>query len=257
MNKQAKSDTKRGIEWTDYTWNPIGGCKHKCRWEMTDGSIAICYAEAVAHRLASSAYPNGFDYHYWRPEVLNAPLGIQQPARIFLDSMSDLMGHWVPKTQIEQVLSICEQSPQHVFQLLTKNAPRLLEFDFPPNVWIGVSAPPTFFMGKRLSISQQIRMVTRQMTVLEQLKVSVRWMSIEPLSFDIAPLLTVAPLEWVVIGAATNGRKSYQPDSAWVRNLLEVLDEQLIPVFFKGNLDWHPRREKFPEFTITEVAGHA
>ena len=37
MNKQAKSEIKRGIEWTDYTWNPIGGCQHGCRWEMPDG----------------------------------------------------------------------------------------------------------------------------------------------------------------------------------------------------------------------------
>ncbi len=163
MNKQAKSDVKRGIEWTNYTWNPVGGCLHECRWEMPDGTIAECYAETVAERVAQSAYPHGFEYHYWRPEQLAKPLSVTKPSRIFLDSMSDLMGHWIPDEQVEAVLDICRQAHWHSFQLLTKNAPRLLNFKFPPNVWIGMSAPPTFMFGKRLSLAQQARMLNRML----------------------------------------------------------------------------------------------
>ena len=249
MNKQYKNRDKRGIEWTDYTWNPIGGCKHECRWEMPDGTIAICYAEAVAERVATGAYSEGFAHHYWRPDVLEEPRKLKAPARIFLDSMSDLMGHWVPEEQIRQVLDICREATQHQFQLLTKNAPRLLQFEFPPNVWVGVSAPPSFMMGKPLSYSQQVKMVRKQVEILQQIEVPVRWMSIEPLSFDIAPLLVDSNLQWAVIGAATNGSKAYQPKVEWVINVLSVLDEQDTKVFFKGNLDWPSEqwREKFPE----------
>jgi len=74
----------------------------------------------------------------------------------------------------------------------------------------------------------------------------VRWMSIEPLSFDIAPLLVDSPLQWAVIGAATNGSKAYQPKQEWVENVLRVLDSQDTKVFFKGNLIWQPWREEFP-----------
>jgi protein gp37 len=109
MNKQHKSPARRGIEWTDYTWNPVGGCQHACRWQMPDGSVAVCYAETVAERLATSAYPHGFAHHYWRPEILQEPLKVKQPAKIFLDSMSDLMGGWVPDEQVEAVLDICRQ----------------------------------------------------------------------------------------------------------------------------------------------------
>jgi protein gp37 len=248
MNKQRKTDGGRGIEWTDYTWNPVRGCKHQCRWEMPDGSIAECYAETVAERVAQKVYDQGFEHHYWNPHVLGEPLKVQTPARIFLDSMSDLMGAWVPVDEIRQVLDICRQAHWHTFQLLTKNAPRLLEFkdQLPANVWVGVSAPPSFMFGKRLSHEQQTRMVTRQLDVLRQLAVPVRWMSIEPLSFDIAPLLVDSPLEWAVIGAATNGRKTYQPDAAWVQNVLDVLDAQGTKVFFKGNLEWPVWRETFP-----------
>ncbi len=239
MNKQRKKASGgRGIEWTDYTWNPVRGCQHGCRWQMPDGTIAECYAETVAERVAQHAYPKGFEHHYWTPHILDEPLKIKTPARIFLDSMSDLMGSWVPRAEIEQVLDICRQAHWHQFQLLTKNAPRLIDFEFPPNVWTGVSAPPSIMFGKPLSQIQQRRMVKRQLDVLKIVNVPVRWMSIEPLSFDIAPLLENSSLQWAVIGAASSGAKTYQPEPEWVENVLRVLDEQGTSVFFKGNLEW-------------------
>ena len=252
MNKQRNSKGGRGIEWCDYTWNPVRGCQHGCRWEMPDGSIAECYAETIAERVAQRAYPRGFEHHYWSPHVLGEPLKLTTPARIFLDSMSDLMGHWIPRDEVQQVLDICAEAPWHTFQILTKNAPRLLEFEFPQNVWVGVSAPPSIMFGKRLSAKQQARMVERMLDTLKQVKVPVRWMSIEPLSFDIAPLLVGSNLQWAVIGAATNGRKTYQPRPEWVQNVLDVLDAQDTSVFFKGNLEWDEWREYFPQ-TITPV----
>jgi protein gp37 len=247
MNKQLRPSGARGIEWTDYTWNPVQGCKHGCRWTMPDGSVAECYAETIANRVAQKAYRHGFEHHYWNPHKLREPLKVRESARIFIDSMSDLMGHWVPTDEIKQVLNTCGEASWHTFQLLTKNAPRLLEFDFPPNVWVGVSAPPSQMFGKALSFTQQQRMVTRQLEVLGQLTVPIRWMSIEPLSFDIAPLLEESPLEWAVIGAATNGNRTYQPQTEWVDNLLAVLDKQHTAVFFKGNLERPDWRECFPE----------
>jgi protein gp37 len=100
--------------------------------------------------------------------------------------------------------------------------------------------------GKPLSLSQQKRMVKRQMEVLRQVNVAVRWMSIEPLSFDIAPLLRDSKLQWAVIGAASNGRTTYQPEPEWVQNVLDTLIPQKTAIFFKGNLRWHEWREEFP-----------
>jgi protein gp37 len=254
MNKQQNGKGGRGIEWTDFTWNAVRGCQHGCRWEMPDGTVAECYAETIAERVAQNAYPHGFEHHYWSPHVLDEPLKLKTPARIFLDSMSDLMGHWVPAEQVEQVLDICRKAHWHTFQVLTKNAPRLLEFDFPPNVWVGVSAPPTIMFGKQLSLKQQARMLERMLTVLRKVNVPVRWMSIEPLSFDIAPLLVDSHLQWAVIGAATNGARTYQPRPEWVENVLNVLDEQGTKVFFKGNLEWPTWREEFPEPLMEKVA---
>lgn len=248
MNKQQKSPDKRGIEWTDYTWNSVGGCKHRCRWQMPDGTTAICYAEAVANGVARHAYPEGFEHHYWNPHLLNEPLKLATPAKIFLDSMSDLMGHWVPREQILQVLDICRQADWHTFQLLTKNAPRLLEFDFPPNVWVGVSMPPTQMFGKPLNFEQRQAYMKRALDVLGKVNVPVRWVSFEPLSWDVSAMVHFNPsIQWAVIGAATNGAKAYQPTPENVSRLLAVLDHYRIPVFFKGNLKWETWREEFPK----------
>ena len=43
-------------------------------------------------------------------------------------------------------------------------------------------------------------------------------------------------LDWAVIGAASNGRTKYSPDEGHLRALVEVLDDQGVPIFFKGNM---------------------
>ncbi len=262
MNEQKAPN---GIEWTrirkpdgtrtrGFTWNVLGGCQHACQWEMPDGKIAECYAKTVAERVAQRAYPDGFEAHYFHPARLKEPLKLKEPAGIFLDSMSDLMGHWVPDEEIHQVLEVCREAPWHTFFLLTKNAPRLLNFEFPDNVWVGVSSPPDWMFGKRLNRQQQTRMLHRSLKVLNEVKAKIRWISAEPLSWDCADIFAEHPnaVQWVVIGAASNGPTEYPPDPATVASLLTVLDEQSIPVFYKGNMrtlqmamdDW---REEFPD----------
>ncbi len=84
--------------------------------------------------------------------------------------------------------------------------------------------------------------------------------SIEPLSYDIATggslnawRTLIDTLNWAVIGAASRGKTYYQPDPAWVSNLLHVLAIRNIPVFFKGNLRGNPAadpwREEFPSIS--------
>lgn len=265
MNRQGKvvkvnglDKVVRGIEWTKsrlpdgneypgYTWNVIGGCLHECKWEMPDGEIARCYAKDVALGVASQAYSKGFEYHYWNPDKLEEPLGVKRPSRIFLDSMSDLMGHWVPDEQINQVFSICRRASWHSFQLLTKNPKRLLEFALPDNLWAGFSTPPDFMWGKRLSPEQKDRKLEVDLEIMKRVKARVRWASVEPLSWDVSGHFEDCSLDWVVIGAASNGKQKYQPDREHLLRLLDILDQQEIPVFFKGNLEWDPWREEFPE----------
>jgi protein gp37 len=261
MNRQKPP---KGIEWTrikkrvdgelvelpGYTWNPTGGCKHGCTWKMPDGSITECYAKTVAERLATRAYDQGFEHHYWRPQALQEPLKLKESAGIFVGSMADLFGHWVPREQICTVLDVMREAHWHIFQTLSKNPLRLPDFEFPSNVWVGVSLPAGHLMNPT-GAARALKMYLRHM---EKIRANVRFMSIEPLWFDVAPVFAEwlkdhnrLPFEWIIIGAASNGRRLFQPEPAWTQGLLDILDDQEIPVFFKGNLKWSPKRDEFPQ----------
>ena len=257
MNRQK---APKGIEWTrvrradgsvlpGYTWNPTGGCLHGCTWEMPDGSVTECYAKTVAGRIARNSYVHGFEHHYWRPHALRDPLRLKDSAGIFVGSMADLFGHWVPREQIDQVLDVMRAADWHIFQTLSKYPLHLPDFKFPNNVWVGVSLPA----GHMMSAKGAARALAAYLRHMDDIQASVRFLSIEPLWFDAAPVFERwlkergdLPFEWAIIGAASNGRRLFQPDYEWVASLLELLDAQGIPVFFKGNLAWHEWRDNFP-----------
>jgi len=218
--------------------------------------VAQCYAETIAEGVAHATYPHGFAHHYWHPERLLEPLTVSTPSKIFLDSMSDLMGHWVHDTQIDAVLDICKRADWHTFQLLTKHPRRLLHFDYPPNVWIGVSMVPDVINGGELTDIQQERWMHSAFEVLGELKdrgPNVTFMSFEPLSWPVAHLVDPVTLSWSIIGAASRGSHYYAPEKRAVLGLLTVLKDRdhPVPVFMKGNLrpfaqgfDW---LEEFPD----------
>lgn len=205
---------------------------------MPDGSVANCYAEDVAGRVASSAYPNGFEHHYWNPNILGKPKSAQDHAKIFVGSMADVFGHWVPEDQIQQVLDVMWETPQHAYQLLTKNPKRTLDFKMPSNAWVGASSPPDFMWNKPLNQVQKERMLHTSLRSLAKVDVPIRWMSFEPLSWDVTPIVAQYPgvLQWAVIGAASNGRKKYPANVRHVRDLVQVLEDQGVPIFYKGNI---------------------
>jgi protein gp37 len=267
MNEQKPPNS---IEWTrilkpdgtytkGFTWNVLAGCMHGCKWVMPDGKEAQCYAKTVAERVAQAAYPMGFEHHYFHPERLTEPFKVKEPAGIFLDSMADLMGHWVTDEQINQVLDACRKAHWHTFFLLTKNAPRLSKFEFPANVWVGASSPPDYMFGNRLTRDQQEKMMHRTLKVLQEVKAKVRWISFEPLSWDCSEIVNQYPgaLTWAVIGAASNGPTEYPPAVDDLVNMLKVLDAQKVPIFYKGNMrtlpmtgsDW---RHNFPEWQVPD-----
>ncbi len=272
MNVQGKYRNGQwtgGIEWTriknadgsmrrGFSWNPIKGCFHGCRWTMPDGQEAVCYAETTAEGVGRSAYRHGFAHHYFQPNALHEPLLITEPAGIFLDSMSDLWGSWVPRDERDEVLGVVRRAHWHIFQSLTKAAPQMLKYDaddLPSNLWLGASSPPDTFMGQRLTRHQQERKLEKDLAVLTHLaRTHTTWMSFEPLSWDVAPLVarSYGALKWAVIGAASSGRTYYAPEREHVERLLAVLAEQEVPIFYKGNLKgaigrWGlPWREEFP-----------
>jgi protein gp37 len=271
MNKQGKIINGKvvGIEWTKtflpdgterqgYTWNPIAGCFHACAWTMPDGTIANCYAEDIAERIAGAAYPHGFEHHYWKQWTLKEPLDQKKPSKIFVGSMADVFGHWVPEEQIEQIFDICSQARQHTFQFLTKNPRRVKKFIgfIPANCWIGASTPPDFIWNKPLAKEQRVRWLYAVLATLSDLhELGIKtWLSAEPLTIDVQLYLNnmkTVPIDWMVIGAASNGSKYYPPSEEFVKGAVAYNKRYAVKTFFKGNLktlpwaaaNWH---EEFP-----------
>ena len=151
---------------------------------MPDGSVTECYAKTIAERIARNSYVHGFEHHYWRPHALRDPLRLKDSAGIFVGSMADLFGHWVPREQIDQVLEVMSDAHWHTFQTLSKYPLHLPEFDFPPNVWVGVSLPA----GHQMSATGAARALSAYLRHMEEIDASVRFLSIEPLWFDAAPV---------------------------------------------------------------------
>ena len=247
MNSQTKRDkdgkiTSLCIEWTHvlgpgtgYTVNPVRGCKHGCEWTI-GGGLVECYAKTLRERLNGVG---AFEKITWHPEALVEVRRHKTRAGIFLCSMSDLFGHDVKSAWINEVLDTIEACPWHVFFSLTKNPTRLTQFGklrSLDNLLCGISAPPTKMFGKILTIGQQRQWLRVGLERLSLCGAKWPWMSIEPLSFDIAPILSEFKglLKWCVIGAASNGHVKYQPAASHLAGVLRVLEGT--PIYFKGNL---------------------
>jgi len=86
---------RTGIEWTDRTWNPVTGCKHNCEY---------CYARDLAETRLEDIYPNGFQPTFWRDRI-EQPLSKTKPCKIFVSSMGDLFGEWVPEQPAENIVN--------------------------------------------------------------------------------------------------------------------------------------------------------
>jgi len=124
---------KTKIEWADYTWNPVTGCLHGCPY---------CYARKTAENpFYHKAFPYKFEPHFYT-ERLNEPAKVKKPQTIFVCSMADLFGEWVPNLWIELIFAEIQKAKQHTYIFLTKNPSRYLKIPgtyFSKNLWFGTT----------------------------------------------------------------------------------------------------------------------
>ena len=220
MNKQDKN----GVGWCDTTWNPITGCKNTC---------FFCYARKIATRFkGSKAFPNGFEptFHWNR---LSQPMKLKRPSKIFVCSMGELFGNWVRKDWVEEVFNSIQQSPQHIFQILTKYPQNIKKFilGIPDNVWLGIT-----ITGKE-SEKEQISMSYS----LKKIDAKVRFVSFEPLLDMPFGREYLNVMNWVIIGGLTPINVHRKE---WIDKILE--DAKGIPVFIKRNAHYPIIRKEFP-----------
>ena len=134
---------KSKIEWTDSTWNPLrarnratGGVGHFCvhASEGCRNSYAERQQPRFRNRIRFAAQDRDKVELFLDDKVLMQPLHWRKPRMVFVCSMTDLFGEWVPDEHIDRVFAIMALSPQHAFQVLTKRAKRMREYLSRPSV---------------------------------------------------------------------------------------------------------------------------
>lgn len=257
---------KSKIEWTDYTWNPITGCLHSCPYcyarkqtKRFCGDVRLNLNDARANKVGENlweleekwqarngraiSYPLGFNptFHKYR---LDWPKQVVTGSRVFVCSMADMFGEWVPDAWIEQIFAACEAAPQHQYIFLTKNPKRYIELAQrgilrnADNFWYGST-------------------ITNQTTPFFYSKNHNTFLSIEPISepFDkIDNLKHLDDTDWIIIGAETGNRKDKPiPNHSWFDNIVDVAAEANIPVFMKDSLTNIVGEDKMLRFVPEEM----
>ena len=229
------------------------GCLHGCEY---------CYARRIAERFGSHQAPVFVDYPtldepvrctdtyaYMRAAGISAgpiqpypfdftptfhkyklqePERWRKPRTIFVCSMADLFGEWVPDEWIISVFNTCRIANWHRYLFLTKNPGRYLKLaekgilPSEENFWFGTSVTEPemlyFFSDEHKSFT-----------------------SIEPLharfgEWGFAHRRHNLP-GWIIIGAETGNRKGkIVPEKAWVDEIAQQAKENSIPVFMKESL---------------------
>lgn len=265
--------SKTKIDWCDATWNPVTGCLHDCEY---------CYARRIAERFGGASethnnecchecqwmtegtgeihdldepiydfdegrntpYPFDFDPTFHRYK-LDEPQHWKKPRNIFVCSMADLFGDWVPDEWIKAVFDACEKAPWHRYIFLTKNPSRLMLMAAAKDVEEGIKYRPedmekikghtplpkhdNWWFGSTLDNKDARRFQ--------------RWgynsfVSIEPLTeFMDVGIGSFGSDEWVIIGAETGNRKDKViPKREWVDNIVEAASITGMKVFMKDSL---------------------
>ena len=219
MSSPKFNRTNDNIEWARWSWNPVTGCLHDCPY---------CYARDIANRF----YPEKFEPTF-RPERLSAPKNTRVPVgadqdiglrNVFVCSMADLFGAWVPDEWITAVLDAVRDTPQWNFLFLTKNSARLAEQAWPANAWVGTT------------IDRQSRVRPAE-EALSRTSAPVKFISCEPLREPIT-LTRPEAFDWIIIGgqSRSSGAPAFQPERGWVDALIRQARKAGAAVYLKPNL---------------------
>lgn len=244
---------KTKIEWCDKTWNPVTGCLHGCEY---------CYARKITNRFGGNYcddvdreihcldkplykaisnkyadgeevyakeiithYPYYFDptFHKYR---LDEPQRVKKPQNIFVCSMADLFGSWVPDEWITDVFEACNKAPQHKYLFLTKNYIRYLMLadkgilPTDNNFWWGIT------------ITNQVDYDNMGTALFNLNKKYHTFFSIEPIHENIE--MGLMP-EWLIIGSETGSRKNkIKVKREWIEDIVHQCANE--KVFMKDSL---------------------
>lgn len=201
---------KSNIEWCDYTWNPVTGCRRSCSY---------CYAQKIHERFYKTPFSD-IVFHSKRI----ADKQPKKPSIIFVGSMSDV-AYW-DRNWIDIILGVCKANMQNTYMFLSKD----------PKAYCGYNWPSNTMQG--LTIEKCESEETRRALWFHALNCPSPFLSIEPLLGIVAPdrRLKLEMFERVIVGAMT-GKKVVAPKPEWIESVIDNIGAK--NVFWKSNILKH------------------
>ena len=217
---------KSAIEWTNATWNPVTGCK-----KISPG-CDHCYAERESERWRGCKMRNGKPHPFTmgfditeRPERLDQPAQLRKPARIFVNSMSDLFLKEISPEFLDRIFTVMEQVPRHTYQVLTKRSSLMERYvrqrysgsPVPAHIWMGVSVEDRQRRGR---IAHLLRVNSPR-----------RFISFEPLIGPVGDV-SLKGIHWAICGGES-GAGARPMEADWAREIRDICARDGTAFFFK------------------------
>jgi protein gp37 len=199
-------------------------------------------------------------------KALLQPLHWRAPRKVFVASMTDLFGTWVPDAWLDRIYDVMNRCPQHTFIVLTKRPTRMRDYltgFFERIVATSKANHAADLMAIRDSFidAKGFDIIARRMfghvwvgTTIEsdrfawradrlrQTPAAVRWVSAEPLLSGL-PSLDLTGIDWLVTGGES-GHKARPTSPDWVRDLRDRCAESGTAFFHKQWGEWAPTEIK-------------
>jgi len=201
------------------TWNPIVGCFHECYYGR-------CWARIQARRQKHRCF---YCYNF-HPHIHKERLGkFPKSGIVFVVSMGDMWGDWVPRSYIEKVLEPMKpywEKPDLIFFFETKNPARYIDFVdmIPPNSILST----TIETNRDYKVSKAPSPIDRYIWITDpRLEKFAKHVSIEPImKFDLATLykwIQVINPKMVSIGYDNYNAKLPEPSVDETMKLIDKL----------------------------------
>jgi protein gp37 len=185
---------RTNIEWCDFTWNPIVGCKIGCPY---------CWARRYFNfRFGTTG---NFSIPELKAKRLEYPYSTKKGCKIFVCDMGDIFSPGVKDEWIEQVIKVVRENRQHTFQFLTKRPIRYRDFTWPENVWLGTTVDHASNSGR----------------IHDLLSCGCKYVSfvvVEPLLSSMSGV-DFSGVDFVFVGAMT-GLGAIEPKKEWIHSIV-------------------------------------
>lgn len=214
------------ISWADATWNVWDGCLR-----VSEG-CRNCYAERIVRGRA------GRNVEWTHAAFTQAPGALLRiynnrfgaphswpPSRVFVESLSDFFLPQIPDKVRHAMLLTMRATPQHRYLILTKRPTAAHLYEYPSNVWLGVSVESERAMWR--------------MDALRGVKQApLRFVSFEPLLEDVGEI-DFTGFAWAIVGGES-GLKYRPMEHAWARNIRDQARAQGVAFYFKQSAGPRP-----------------